>query len=243
MDIQKNNANERAEEITMAGSGSEMAPALMVAQPPAGRGARMRGRAWRALGMATILGGSMAMASCHSAVTEGRSSVYLIMESLEGGSGAKGLSEVEFFHTMQSDVETKGGIVEDPGRVQLRIAFKDVTNPNAPTTNNFVTINRYRVEYRRADGRNVQGKDIPYAFDGASTFTVTDDSVSAGFVLVRVQSKLEPPLITLAGGRAAGLVISTFADVTFYGRDQTGTEVSVKGTISVNFADWADPED
>jgi hypothetical protein len=222
MDIKKNNSNERAEESTMAGSGS-------------------LGRAWRALGMATILGGSMMMASCHSAVTEGRSSVYLIMDSLEGGKAKTG-DTVEFFHTMQSDVLTKGGIVEDPGRVTLRIAFKDVTNPNAPTTNNFVTINRYRVEYRRADGRNTQGKDVPYAFDGASTFTVTDESTQGGFVLVRVQSKLEAPLSTLAGGDGGGLVISTLADVTFWGRDQTGTEVSVKGTISINFSDWADPE-
>jgi hypothetical protein len=240
MDIQKNNPKEKAEESTMAGSGYEM-PAAMMEQPRAGRRAGMLGRAWRALGMATVVGGSMVMASCHSAVTEGRSSVYLIMESLEGGKTKSGDS-VEFFHTLQSDVQTKGGIVEDPGLVRLRIAFKDVTNPSAPTTNNFVTINRYRVEYRRADGRNVQGKDIPYAFDGASTFTVTDQSTEGGFVLVRVQSKLEPPLITLAGLNAGGLVISTLADVTFWGRDQTGTEVSVKGTISVNFADWADPE-
>jgi hypothetical protein len=231
MDIQKNNANERAEENPMAGS----------VRPLTMRPAGMMGRAMRALGMATIVGGSMVMASCHSAVTEGRSSVYLIMESLEGGSGADGQS-AEFFHTLQSDVQTKGGIVEDPGKVRLRIAFKDVTNPNAPTTNNFVTINRYRVEFRRADGRNTQGKDVPYAFDGASTFTVSDTPTEGGFILVRVQSKLEAPLITLVGNRGAGLVISTFADVTFYGRDQTGTEVSVKGTISVNFADWADPE-
>jgi hypothetical protein len=240
MDIKKNNANERAEEFTMAGSGSEMAAAT-TALPRNGRRMSMRGRAWRALGMATILGGSMTMGACHSAVTEGRSSVYLIMESLEGGKLKQG-DQIEFFHTMQSDVSTKNAVVEDPGRVQMRIAFKDVTNPNAPTTNNFVTINRYRVEYRRADGRNRQGVDVPYAFDGASTFTVTDQSTEGGFVLVRVQSKLEAPLITLAGGDGGGLVISTLADVTFWGRDQTGTEVSVKGTISVNFSDWADPE-
>jgi hypothetical protein len=241
MDIQKNNANERAEESPMVGSGSEMAPETMMAQPQAARRGTL-GRAWRALGMATVLGGSMVMASCHSAVTEGRSAVYLIMESLEGGSGVDGQS-AEFFHTLESDVATKtGGVYEDPGLVRLRIAFKDVTNPNSPTTNNFVTINRYRVEYRRADGRNTQGKDVPYAFDGASTFTVTDQGVEGGFVLVRVQAKLEPPLITLRGNDGGALVISTLADVTFYGRDQTGTEVSVKGTISVNFADWADPE-
>jgi hypothetical protein len=241
MDIQKNNANEKAEESTMAGTGSEMTPAVMMARPQAGGRKGAMARAWRAFGLATMLGGSMAMASCHSAVTEGRSAVYLIMESLEGGSGADG-QDADFFHTMQSDVRTKGGIVEDPGRVSLRIAFKDVTNPTAPTTNNFVTINRYRVEYRRADGRNRQGVDVPYAFDGASTFTVGTDSTQGTFVLVRVQSKLEAPLITLAGNAAGGLVISTLADVTFWGRDQTGTEVTVKGTISVNFADWADPE-
>ena len=38
------------------------------------------------------------------------------------------------------------------------------------------------------------------------------------------------------------MVISTLADVTFYGQDQTGRAVSVTGTIGVNFADWADPD-
>lgn len=242
MDIQNNNANERAEESTMAGSGSEMG-AVLTTQPQHRRRMGTSSRAWRALGVAVIAGGSMVMASCHSAVTEGRSSVYLIIESLEGGSGIEGQSEAEFAHTLESDVATStGGVFEDPGLVRLRIAFKDVTNTVAPTTNNYVTINRYRVEYRRTDGRNTQGKDVPYAFDGASTFTVTDQSTEGGFVLVRVQAKLEQPLITLVGVRGGGLVISTLADVTFYGRDQTGTEVSVTGTISVNFADWADPE-
>ena len=104
MDIQKINANEKAEESTMAGSGSEMAAAT-AALPQDGRRMRTLGRACRALGAATILGGSMVMASCHSAVTEGRSSVYLIMESLEGGSGVKGQS-ADFFHTLESDVAT-----------------------------------------------------------------------------------------------------------------------------------------
>ena len=240
--IQKNNANEKAEENPMAGSGSEMAPAVMMARSQAGSRKAAMARAWRAFGLATMLGGSLSMASCHSAVTEGRSAVYLIMDSLEGGRGASG-QVAEFDHTLQSDVLTNGSIFEDPGQVTLRIAFKDVTNPTGPTSNNLVTINRYRVEYRRTDGRNRQGVDVPYAFDGASTFTVGADPTQGGFILVRVQSKLEAPLITLRDLDGGGLVISTLADVTFWGRDQTGTEVSVKGTISVNFADWGDPDD
>lgn len=188
-----------------------------------------------------VVGGSLSMASCHSAVTDGRSSVYLIMDSLEGGRGASG-QVAEFGSTLQSDVVTNNSIFEDPGEVSLRVAFKDVTNPSAPTTNNEVTVNRYRVEFRRTDGRNRQGVDVPYAFEGASTFTVSTAGASAGFVLVRVQSKLEPPLITLRDGDGGGLVISTIADVTFFGRDQTGTEVTITGSISVNFADWGDPE-
>jgi hypothetical protein len=246
MDIQKNNANERAEENTMVGSGSKMAPGSIAA---IARG--LRSGAWRALGVAIIAGGSLTMASCNSQVTEGRSPVYLIIESLAGANGAEDTET--FFSNVDSDVITivkdadNNDVVtyfEDPGSVTLRIAYKDITSPTGPTTNNFVTINRYRVEYRRSDGRSRPGVDVPYAFDGAATFTVTDESTTSGFVLVRIQAKREAPLTTLAGGGGGGggISLSTLADVTFYGRDQTGNEVQVTGTISVNFANWGDPK-
>ena len=66
--------------------------------------------------------------------------------------------------------------------------------------------------------------------------------MSAVFTLVRAQAKLEKPLVTLAGGNGGALIISTIADVTFFGKDQTGRDVTVTGSISINFADWADPE-
>ncbi len=71
------------------------------------------------------------------------------------------------------------------------------------------------------------------------TFTVTAGSAAAEFVLVRLSAKLEPPLINLRNG-GGELTISTVAEVTFFGRDQTGTEVTADGRITVNFADWAD---
>jgi hypothetical protein len=58
---------------------------------------------------------------------------------------------------------------------------------------------------------------------------------------VRVQAKIEAPLKALAGGGGA-MVISTLAEVTFFGVDQAGREVIVKGRIGVDFADWADPD-
>ncbi len=74
----------------------------------------------------------------------------------------------------------------------------------------------------------------------AITATVGGGETTVSFVLVRVQAKLEAPLAALANHGGAG-VISTIANITFYGTDQTGRAVSVTGSISVNFADWADP--
>ncbi len=60
------------------------------------------------------------------------------------------------------------------------------------------------------------------------------------FALVRAQAKLEAPLKALRGAGGA-IVLSTIAEITFYGQDQNGNTVSVTGFISVNFADWGDP--
>jgi hypothetical protein len=179
-------------------------------------------------------------ASCGDAVRQGRGSTYLIVDQLEGARG--GDTSPTFETVMQSDVQTRGGVFEDPGRVELRLGLKDVTGPTTPTSVQSITVSRYRIVYRRADGRNTQGVDVPYAFDGGVTFTVTSAQTpaSATFTIVRAQAKLEPPLRNLVG-LGGSVVISSLADITFYGRDQAGNDVSVSGTISINFADWADP--
>ena len=193
----------------------------------------------RTLGIGTILCGAGLLASCHSNVTQGRAASYPVIDSLLGSAPSKVGQVGTFSNTLQSDVVTNHTIFEDPGQVRMHIELKDIT-ATGPTPNNNITFNHYRVEYRRTDGRNVQGVDVPYAFEGASTFTVGANSTTAGFILVRVQAKLEPPLITLQGDGGA-IVISTIADVTFYGKDQTGTDVAVTGSISINFSDWGDP--
>ena len=130
-------------------------------------------------------------------------------------------------------------VYEDTGQVKLRMALKDVTI-SGPTSANGITVTRYHVDFKRSDGRNTQGVDVPYAFDGAATGTIGADGGLIAFVLVRAQAKLEAPLKALRGGGGA-IVISTIAEITFYGQDQNGNTVSVTGSISVNFADWGDP--
>ena len=96
------------------------------------------------------------------------------------------------------------------------------------------------MDFVRSDGRNTQGVDVPYSFDGAVTGTISAVDTSLSFVLVRAQAKLEAPLMALRNAGGA-MVISTIARVTFYGQDQAGNAVSVTASISVNFADWGDP--
>ena len=61
-------------------------------------------------------------------------------------------------------------------------------------------------------------------------------------VVGRLSAKNEAPLVQLISGGSPAVSISTLADVTFYGQDQTGREVTVTGTISVDFANWGDPD-
>jgi hypothetical protein len=199
-----------------------------------------QGRMTRAAALLLGVAATGLVAGCSETVRTGQASSYLVLQRLEGASGAD--AGASFQSVLRSDVLTKGSIYEDNGRVTLTIAMRDVTNPTGPSANNLITLNRYRVEYRRTDGRNTPGEDVPYPVEGAIGVTVTDQSTSVVFTLVRAQAKLEKPLVTLAGSNGGALIISTIADVTFFGKDQTGRDVTVTGSMSVNFADWADPE-
>jgi hypothetical protein len=175
--------------------------------------------------------------SCGDLTREGTASSYLIVSALEGASGAQ---PSQFGGTLQSDVITVVNdvptVFNDVGRVRLTLAMKD-PGSTSPTTANFITVDRYRVQYIRADGRNMPGVDVPYPFDGAFTATVSQD-VTVGFELVRHTAKQEAPLAALA---RSPVIISTLAEVTFYGHDQTGREVSVMGRITVDFGNFGDP--
>jgi len=174
-------------------------------------------------------------ASCGDLVRQGHAPVTLVVKSLLDG---------EDQSTLRSDVITKGSIVDDMAKVVMSLVLKDpgsLNVTNEPTLLNQVTIDRYRVEYQRTDGRNVQGVDVPFAFDAAMTFTVPPDGDSDEFVfeIVRHTAKGEAPLLALSQSRG---IINTIATVTFYGHDQVGNKISATAMMAINFADFADPE-
>jgi hypothetical protein len=200
-------------------------------------------RSVRPAAAASLVLASIGAAACGSgAAREGQASSYLIIRALEASAVVKVGEAGTFTPVLRSDVQTHGSVFEDNGRVSMTAGMRDVTNPNGPTSNNIITVTRYRVAFRRSDGRNTPGVDVPYSFDGGLTFSVEPGSdLQVPFSLVRAQAKLEAPLMALRG-LGGSVLISTLADVTFYGHDQAGREVSATGTISVNFADWGDPE-
>lgn len=198
------------------------------------------------IGTAAVL----ASAGCGETARQGRSSAILIIGAIEAASGA---DPTRFGNVLNSDVETLVSstvngqtvrvptVFNDPATVTLRAEMKNPLAPTSPGALNDITITRYHVTFKRSDGRNTPGVDVPFGFDGAFTITVpTSGSAQGGFDLVRHQNKREPPLSNMRGLGGIQL-LTVIAEVTFYGTDQAGNEVSATGSLSVNFADFGDP--
>ena len=202
------------------------------------------------VGAVALLLGSV---SCGNVAGQSKAPVTVVVDVVEAASGADPgnmggflLSDVQVL----VEQDTPDGpvlvptIFNDVARATMHLIAQDVGNGNnalAPTPWNAVTLNRYRIEYIRADGRNTPGVDVPYPVDGAVTVTLSQQPTTVPFEIVRHQQKLEQPLRSLAGfgGR---LFISTIANITFYGVDQVGNPIQAKGSISVSFGDYADPD-
>jgi len=196
-------------------------------------------------GLAVLAAASI---SCGDVVRDGRSPVFLSLETLQASSGG---GSTTLGNVLFSDVQrivVSGGTCtpaspcpttfSDPGLATFRVVPKDVVGLPTATTNNEVLITRYHVSFRRSDGRNVQGVDVPYAFDGAATGIVAaGNGGSLTFELVRHVSKEESPLVQLITSRT---VLTTLADVTFYGKDRVGNDVTATGTIQVDFGNFGD---
>jgi hypothetical protein len=209
-------------------------------------------KATKVAGLGVAWLSAMLVAGCGEVARNGRAPVQVVIVTLEAASGAE---PEEFGGTLASDVVTlverqiSGQTVQVPtifgdlGRVTMRLVLRDPGEPAVPSTPselNTVSFNRYRVTYRRTDGRNTPGVDVPYPFDSAVTFTVpTNGEVSAAFGIVRLTAKQEAPLAAL---ETSNVFISTIGEITFYGRDQAGNEVTAVGLIGITFGNFGDPQ-
>jgi hypothetical protein len=192
---------------------------------------------------------AVAGSSCGDVVRQGRAPVFLGIDLLQGARG--GGTSRTFGNPLLSDVLTLvrspapcsadspcPTVFNDLGQATLSVVPKNTVGTVAPTSNSDVTITRYRVTYRRADGRNTPGVDVPHSFDGAVTGTVpVNGRLTLWFELVRVLAKQEPPLAQLVDNPQ---IITTLAEVTFFGTDRVGNDISATGTVQIEFGNFGD---
>jgi hypothetical protein len=116
-----------------------------------------------------------------------------------------------------------------------------VTDPG--TFVNAFQLESYTVRWRRADGGPTSGTGwtlADYNFDAATSFVVPANSTAeTGILIAPAGMKTEGPF---AEALANGQELLLIADIEFIGRVAVGPteDMHVYGSVSVNFADFAD---
>ncbi len=180
----------------------------------------------------------LAMTACNSCTDAGTSASMLQVVSLTGNDleGEAGST------TVFSDVITEGSIINDNGVAAIQaLPLDPMTDADQLTPYMDVTVDQIDVEFRRTDGRNVEGVDVPYRFTQPMNMVVPiADTVEIPFVLIRHMAKEQSPLLRLRDNLE---VLHLVAVVTIHGKDLGGHRVTpVTGYVSVWCANFADPE-
>ncbi|MGD2295223.1 MAG: hypothetical protein PVF22_05245 [Candidatus Aminicenantes bacterium] len=174
--------------------------------------------------------------SCNPIENKTLSNSMLVIVSLTG-------SDIEgnTANYLQSDVLTSdSSVTADPATVTLKAQLLNPNPANGASQFNSIMVTRYAVSYFRVDGKNTEGVDIPYSFEGhMSALIEIDEVVEVSFIIVREVAKLEPPLIDLHEGRGDG-VLQVRAKVDFYGHDLANKTVKATGYLTIFFANYAD---
>jgi len=180
------------------------------------------------------------LCSCNPVVDETRSASRLILENITGYNMDEQIANYLESDVLYVDPTTQIGTIRaDAASVSFSAELLDPLSINGPSSYNDITITRYIVSYFRSDGKNVEGVDIPYSFEGhLSTNVSIGSSVDLTFTIVRAIAKDEPPLVNLQMGRGDGVLTAT-AKVDFYGHDQANRNVTATGYLTIHFANYA----
>lgn len=196
----------------------------------------------RAIGI-LALAGAIAASGCATpdAADQDESNIILLVSdvALTAGGGTAG-TDSAFLLSDVVRVEDPAGVFNDNAIITLESVPKNQNADLTLGTYDTVALERYTVRFFRSDGRNGEGTDVPFAFQGALAGAVPPDSeTEVALILVRHQAKNEPPLNRLQGGGGSD-IITCFAEVNIYGKTLAGHVVTARATISVTFADFGD---
>jgi len=198
-------------------------------------------KAKKPLKITAILTIILLLLSCNPIENETQSDSILVVLNLTG-TDIEG-NEVNFLQSDVVLVDSDTGfssVAADAAKASFTAKLMDPTTTLTSSFYNNITITRYIVAYVRSDGKNTEGVDVPYSFEGSlSTLIEIDSTVDVSFVIVREVAKLEPPLINLREGRGEGTIEIT-AKVDFYGHDMANNEVKATGYLTIFFANYID---
>lgn len=187
--------------------------------------------------------------SCNPIEDQTQSDSMLIVVNLKGTDLED--NEVNY---LQSDVEmidSETGARTVTADVAVATLSAKLLNPQPlvyedASLYNSITVTRYVVTYARSDGKNTEGTDIPYSFEGSISANIEiDATVDIAFIIVREVAKLEPPLVNLVESGLEGgddIVLQVTARVDFYGHDLVNNKVKATGYLPIFFANYAETE-
>jgi hypothetical protein len=189
---------------------------------------------WTALAAAAVL-----LAACNPIETSSQSATVLKVASLTGFDLKGSVQNYVLSDVLYVSPDTGAqSWVADPAQVTFSAVLLDPKSINGASTMNDILVTRYVVTFQRADGRNSQGVDVPYSFEGTMSVLVPIGTATAAtFILVREIAKQEPPLLNLESALPGdGLYVT--AQVDFYGRDGANKLVKATGYVPVTFANY-----
>jgi len=183
-----------------------------------------------------VLTSILMLSACNPLEDDSKSSSFIIIESITGTDLAGKTASF-----LQSDVVlTDSTVVADVATATLQASLLDPAPILDSSQYNDIILDRYIVSYSRVDGKNRQGVDVPYSFEGSlSQILKIGTGVTLSFVVVREVAKLESPLIDLVQNRAEGVIEAT-AKIEFYGHDLVNNKVMTTGYLTIFFANYAD---
>jgi hypothetical protein len=152
------------------------------------------------------------------------------------------MTSINSGNVLDSDVAiSTGAVCPDFVPIRLENHYK---NPHVSSTGfrDDIVIQRYEVHYRRSDGRNVEGVDVPYSISGnVNQEVIAESDATLSLEVVRRQAKLEPPLKNLTAVVGGSIIFTAFADITLVGKTTIDNVTNtVTGSLQIDFADFAD---
>ncbi len=189
----------------------------------------------------SLIAVSFFLAACNPIENKTQSASLLVVESIMG-------TDIDGIDTdfLQSAVVLTDSVTgaqswrADSVNVTLSASMLDPDPLFGTSQYNDIQVTRYVVTYIRSDGKNIQGLDVPYSFEGGLSVLVRIGQLAnVRFVIVREVAKQEAPRLSLYHAYQ-GDVLNVTARVDFYGHDLANKNVKATGFLPVYFANYAD---